>query len=509
MANSDKNILISPNRAQTAQPSIVFTGQGNDPISLKVLDSTTGAISIEGSAGQLFSVTDNLTSGSIYSVNDVSGIPSIDVDANGTIKLAPFTGNVGVGATNPTTKLQVSGILGFFDQYSSANGCASIIRIGNSNTGGVLGQVTQCDGEESYIEFPHSNVFIGDNAGQRPGFLNAGSCQNVFIGHDAGKYNGAYDNVFLGNCAAVYSDNATENVVIGSEAGSCMGEASSNVYIGRRAGYLDSGYNNVFVGGSSGNGGFGDVTSSSGNAYFGDTAGYSSAGSVQNTFMGTCAGFSSCGTCNNVFVGAGSGQYSQSACHNVYIGKNAGICSVSSAYNIAIGYNAGSTTTQYGYPLTPSGLFNVYSTTGKIVIGNDYITNFYTKMAASGSGGAAVYWNSSSYELYSTSSSARYKENIRPFLGGLQEVLRMEPVTFTYIEQPNAPEQVGLIAEQLDEAQLTHFVNYNKESLPESVLYDRIAVLAINAIKELNAQNQTLQERIKTLEEFTGFCANY
>lgn len=84
----------------------------------------------------------------------------------------------------------------------------------------------------------------------------------------------------------------------------------------------------------------------------------------------------------------------------------------------------------------------------------------------------------------------------------------MEPVTFTYIEQPDAPEQVGLIAEQLDEAQLTHFVNYNKESLPESVLYDRIVVLAINAIKELNAQNQTLQEKIKTLEEFTGFCAN-
>jgi hypothetical protein len=53
-----------------------------------------GTLSWEGSAGQLFSITNNLTSGSIFSVNDVSGLPSIDVDADGTIKLAPYGGTV-------------------------------------------------------------------------------------------------------------------------------------------------------------------------------------------------------------------------------------------------------------------------------------------------------------------------------------------------------------------------------------------------------------------------------
>ena len=69
----------------------------------------SGTLSWEGSAGQLFSITNNLTTGSIYSVNDVSGIPSIDVDANGTIQLGPYGGNIGLGTTNPTSKLHVIG----------------------------------------------------------------------------------------------------------------------------------------------------------------------------------------------------------------------------------------------------------------------------------------------------------------------------------------------------------------------------------------------------------------
>ncbi len=116
MADSDKNIIITPNRGATSQPSVVFTGQGNDPITVRVLDGTTGtgltaggALSFEGSAGQLFSVVNRLGTGSIFSVNDISGIPSIDVDANGTVEFAPFTGYVAIGLTLPTEKLHVSG----------------------------------------------------------------------------------------------------------------------------------------------------------------------------------------------------------------------------------------------------------------------------------------------------------------------------------------------------------------------------------------------------------------
>jgi len=92
--------------------SCVGIGTTNPQSKLEVnVGTAVSAFDIQGSAGQLFSVTNNLTSGSIFSVNDVSGIPSIDVDADGTIQLAPFstTEFVGVGTTNPTTKLHVIG----------------------------------------------------------------------------------------------------------------------------------------------------------------------------------------------------------------------------------------------------------------------------------------------------------------------------------------------------------------------------------------------------------------
>ena len=108
MANSDKDIRISPNNNQAGQPSIEFTGFDNDPITLTVLDDNT--LSFEGSAGQLFSITPSLT-GTIFSVNDVSGIPSIEVEDTGEVRIAPFNGNVLIGSTTDNTagKLQVTG----------------------------------------------------------------------------------------------------------------------------------------------------------------------------------------------------------------------------------------------------------------------------------------------------------------------------------------------------------------------------------------------------------------
>jgi|688.fasta_scaffold78461_3 hypothetical protein len=116
MANSDKNIVITPRIGGTTEPTIVFTGQGNDPLTMLINNGVTGTgtthgagLIIQGSQGQLFSVVNRLGTGSIFSVNDISGIPSIDVDADGRVILAGTTGNVGIGITAPTERLHVAG----------------------------------------------------------------------------------------------------------------------------------------------------------------------------------------------------------------------------------------------------------------------------------------------------------------------------------------------------------------------------------------------------------------
>lgn len=117
MALTDKDIVITPNRGQSADPKIVFSGADGSTsaqnITLQVYPINSGTLSFEGSAGQLFSITNTLT-GTIFSVNDVSGIPSIEVLDTGAIKLAQYGGNVGIGAApSGSYKLEVTGT-GYF-----------------------------------------------------------------------------------------------------------------------------------------------------------------------------------------------------------------------------------------------------------------------------------------------------------------------------------------------------------------------------------------------------------
>lgn len=117
MANSDKNIRITGNRGAGTgtNPKIVFTGSsaGSSAITLEVLDDNT--LSFTSNEGQIFSLDSNLSTGTIWSVNDISGYPLLRADvgaaSGATIRIAEGLGNVGIGETNPIHKFNVKGAL--------------------------------------------------------------------------------------------------------------------------------------------------------------------------------------------------------------------------------------------------------------------------------------------------------------------------------------------------------------------------------------------------------------
>ena len=140
MALTDKNILITPNIGAAGDPNIVFSGADSSTaaqnITLKTYPLSGGYLSFEGSAGQLLSITNSL-SGTIYSVNDVSGIPSIEVLDTGVVKVAQYNGLVGIGTadfsyvTSDNTSLGSGGNAGFTNNKLFVNG--SIQLLGNAD----------------------------------------------------------------------------------------------------------------------------------------------------------------------------------------------------------------------------------------------------------------------------------------------------------------------------------------------------------------------------------------
>ncbi len=132
MANSDKNIRITTSRNKATFPNIVFTGSaaGSTVITLEVLDDNT--LSFSSNEGQVFSLDSNLTVGTIWSVNDVSGVPMLRSSAGTTVGIAEYSGVVGIGETDPKHKLSVKGGLGIGSTNSTAY---TVFRFPSAGTG--------------------------------------------------------------------------------------------------------------------------------------------------------------------------------------------------------------------------------------------------------------------------------------------------------------------------------------------------------------------------------------
>lgn len=218
MAHSDKNIVITPNiSSTTADPKIVFSGAdastGAQNITLQAYPTNSGTLSFEGSSGQLFSISNTMT-GTIYSVNDVSGIPSIEVLDTGLVKIAQYSGNLVLGSAidNGIAKLQVTG-----------NQTVSGKTIYGPNT--TWGAYLQVGG--SSREYVDTATYASVAASDGNLHLDAGSGKDLYLNY----YDGS--SIRFGNGANSYvgSINTSGDMVLNGALTVGNGANSSNIYM--------------------------------------------------------------------------------------------------------------------------------------------------------------------------------------------------------------------------------------------------------------------------------------
>jgi len=111
---------------------------------------------------------------------------------------------------------------------------------------------------------------------------------------------------------------------------------------------------------------------------------------------------------------------------------------------------------------------------------------------------ANMYVNSAG-RFFRSTSSERYKNTIQDATNGLTELLTLRPVTY---KGNNDGDLVfgGLIAEEVHDAGLTEFVQYNEDNQPDALAYGNMVSLCIKAIQEQNQIINDLRARVAQLE---------
>jgi hypothetical protein len=101
---------------------------------------------------------------------------------------------------------------------------------------------------------------------------------------------------------------------------------------------------------------------------------------------------------------------------------------------------------------------------------------------------------------YGSSSSIRWKRNIRPIDEALDKVMMLRGVYFNWDAEHGGGHDVGMIAEEVGQV-LPEIVEYEENGIDTTGMdYSKLTPLLTEAIKELKAENDALKKRIEVLE---------
>jgi hypothetical protein len=195
--------------------------------------------------------------------------------------------------------------------------------------------------------------------------------------------------------------------------------------------------------------------------------------------------------------------YNNTGNNNVAIGSNAGLNLTTGNNNVAIGSNAGRSLGSGSSNNIDIG-FNVVGVAGEsntMRIGNLDITSTYIRgiSGQTAPGGAAVFVNPNG-KLGTMTSSARFKDEIKPMDKASEVILALRPVSFRYkkgIDAQGIP-QFGLIAEEVEKVE-PKLVARDENGKINTVRYEAVNAMLLNEFLKEHRKVQELEKQIEAL----------
>lgn len=187
----------------------------------------------------------------------------------------------------------------------------------------------------------------------------------------------------------------------------------------------------------------------------------------------------------NTALGEGAGGTNQTGSNNTFLGRDSRTAGTNFDNCIVIGYNAvgnASNTATYG-----SSSITKHTFEGGVIASPDTYTNT-TANAAN------VYIDLTTSEFMRSTSSLKYKEDVRDYDKGLDVIDTLRPVYYKS-KGGDATDYAGLIAEEIHEAGLGEFVQYDAEGQPDALAYQNMVALLIKGIQELRAEVELLKSK--------------
>jgi hypothetical protein len=237
------------------------------------------------------------------------------------------------------------------------------------------------------------------------------------------------------------------------------------------------------------------------NSAFGAGALFSNTTGGVNTAIGLSAlQNNTTGTANSALdvnaLGSNTGN------NNTAIGEAALVANTNGSLNVALGAGAGSNLTTGDNNIDIG--YNVLGVAGEsntIRIGNtDITTTIIRGISGQTVASGATVLVAANGQLGTMTSSARFKQEIKPMDKASEALLALKPVTFRYKKEidPAGTSQFGLVAEEVEKVN-PDLVVRDEKGKPYTVRYDQVNAMLLNEFLKAHEKMEQQQKQIDAL----------